>query len=105
MEGLRIEGSSEGLDLLRVDPQPPGVEPLPHGKVFEIALSHGHFSPLYPNSAWPQSAHRARLGTACSPLQGAEAPRGYTILRLLHIRGIAICLHSKNTASWSKASL
>src|SRR5712691_13318565 len=69
MEGLRIEGSSEGLDLLRVDPQPPGVEPLPHGKVFEIALSHGLFSPLYTNDAWPRPAHQATPGAARSPLQ------------------------------------
>src|SRR6266851_6931336 len=62
MEGLRIKGSSEGLELLRVDPQPPRAEPLPHGKVFEIALSHGHFSPLYTNGAWPRPAHRAKPG-------------------------------------------
>src|SRR5713101_7977475 len=41
MEGLWIEGGGKGLDLLRVDPQPPGVERLPHGKVLEISLSHG----------------------------------------------------------------
>src|SRR5712691_2465065 len=64
MEGLWIEGGGKGGDLLRIDPQPPGAERWPHGKIFEIALSHGSVSPLYTRrgaatSQWDRTRHRA----------------------------------------------
>src|SRR6266446_5073411 len=64
MEGLWIEGGGKSGDLLRIDPQPPGAERLPHGKIFEIALSHGSVSPLYTRrgaatSQWDRTRHRA----------------------------------------------
>src|SRR4029450_649465 len=37
MEGLWIEGGGKSGDLLRVDPQSPGAERVPHSKIFEIA--------------------------------------------------------------------
>src|SRR5262245_11015059 len=60
VEGLRIECSGKGLDLLCVDPQPPGAERLPHGKIFKIVLSHGSLSPVYAPRGRGQPTRRPR---------------------------------------------
>src|SRR5258706_7552936 len=75
MEGLWIEGGGKGLDLLRVDPQPPGAERLPHGKIFEISGSHGSLSPLYTSRTRPRPANAAEPGTARDRSGGDQSER------------------------------
>src|SRR5262245_34495400 len=75
-----IEGGSKGFDVLCVDPQPPGAERLPHGKIFEIALSHGLFiSFVYAprgqgQPMGPNQAPRATAAALISPNAASAAP-------------------------------
>jgi hypothetical protein len=88
-EGLWIEGGGKGRDLLRVDPQPPGAERLPQGKIFEISSSHGSLSPLY-------MAARGRG----QPMGPNQAPRA-TATALIRPKAASAALKARKTSDRS----